>query len=208
MANQVTLSPPWYTLRNQLFYTLGQTPGVTVGELTGTGPYILRIDVNTCLYQAESIRLIVPAEYTFGNIKVITQVYFTDPCTGSTTLVTMPNQAITTIDQVMAILKAAFWCNPLVMGFINVDGKVPPMSQDSVGSVVAVIKPCVIQFFNDDISNLCNNYMEVASKVFQQIFNLRYGTTPIIISFTTYDAKCMQGAIIESACNCSTNFTC
>ncbi|MGL4735836.1 MAG: hypothetical protein ACRCW2_00140 [Cellulosilyticaceae bacterium] len=208
MANQITLSPPWYTLRNQLFYTLGQTPGVTVGDLTGTGPYTLQIDVKTCLYQAQTIRLIVPTEYTFGTVKVITQVYFTDPCTGSTVLVSAPNQAITTIDQVMAILKAAFWCNPLVIGFINVDGKVPPISQGQVGSIVGVIKPCVIQFFNDDISNLCNNYMEVASKVFQQIFNLSYGTTPIIISFTTYDEKCMAGAVIESACSCNTGCTC
>lgn len=197
MSNKVGLTPIWYTLRNQLAYTLGKTPGVVVQELqegVNSGEYILRIDVSTCKTQAEAIRLVIPQEYTFGSIKVITEVNLNG------TLVTIPNLAITTIEQLMDILKNALWCNPLVNGLINVAGQIPPVEQGTVGSIVVVISPTVIQFFNDDLSNLCNNYIEVASKVFQEVFNLSYGTTPIIISFTTYDCKCMKNAIIAPVC--------
>lgn len=192
----VSLSPPWYILRNQLFYTLGQTPGVIVSELIEGTPYKIRIDVTTCLKQATAIRLVVPEQYNFGEVAVMTEVYFYN------TLVPMPTQAISTVEEVITILTDAFWCNTLVMGIINVDGKLPPMSQNLIGSAVVVICPHVIQFFNDDLSNLCNNYIEVASKVFTEIFNLKYGELPLTISFTTYDEKCMKGSPIEPVCFC------
>lgn len=198
MNNEVGLTAPWYTLRNQLAATLGKTPGVVVGNLQedtlSPGNYILRIDVTSCIRQGEAVRLVIPPTYTFGEVKVTTQVY------AENALVTMPNVAITTIQQVIDILTVALWCNPLVKGIINVDGKLPPVQQGIVGSAVVVIRPCVIQFFNDDISNLCNNYIEVASKVFEQVFNLKYGLAPIIVSFTTYDANCMKGTMMIPVC--------
>ncbi|MGL5675684.1 MAG: hypothetical protein ACRDDX_04700 [Cellulosilyticaceae bacterium] len=199
MSNGVTLSPPWYTLRNQLAYTIGKTPGVTVGELVAgaSGNYTLRIDVATCINQVEAIGLVVPEIYTFGNIKVIAEVYYNG------TLVPMPNQAITTVEQVIQILKNALWCNPLVKGLLNVAGTLPPPQQASVGSVVVVVEPYVIQFFNDDISNVCSNYEEVAAKVFAQVLHLQYGIEPIGISFATYNAECMKNANWISVCCCN-----
>lgn len=199
MSNGVGLTPPWYTLRNQLVYTIGKTPGITVGELVeGTdGTYTLRIDVATCIKQAEAVRLVIPQNYPFGTIKVLTEVY------NNNTLVPMPNQVITTVEQVIEILKNALWCNPLVEGLLNVAGVLPPPQQGAVGSVVGVIEPWVIQFFNDDLSNVCSNYEEVAAQVFTEVFNLKYGTEAIGISFATYDAKCMKDAKWISVCCCN-----
>lgn len=190
----VELSPIWYTLRNQLAYTIGKTPNVEVLELIEgeEGMYHLPIRVTSCLTQAEAVRLVVKEEYIFGNIKVITEVSFND------TLITMPDLAITTPEKVIEILKNAFWCNPLYKGAINVTGQLPPVEQDTVGSVVGVICPVVIQFFNDDISNLCNDYVEVASVVFQEVMNLTYGEFKI--SFSTYNETCMKNSKIEKAC--------
>ncbi|MGL4798922.1 MAG: hypothetical protein ACRCWY_05925 [Cellulosilyticaceae bacterium] len=199
MSNGVTLSPPWYTLRNQLASTIGKTPCVTVGELVQgeDGNYNLRIDMDTLMKQAEAVRLVVPQTYHFGSITVTTEVY------NACSLVPMPNLEISTVEQVVEILKAAFWCNPLVKGLLNVAGVLPPMQQDAVGSVVVVIEPVVIQFFNDDISNVCSNYEEVAAKVFAEVLNLAYGTEPIRISFATYDTTCMKDANWISVCCCN-----
>lgn len=199
-APVVTLSPPWYTLRNEINATIGKTPCVKVSELvadpTGSN-YVLSITVISCIQQAEAIRIILPLVYTFGGVTVTTEVYFMNQ------LVTMPNLAITTPLQVLEIITSALWCNPLFKGVVLTDGLIPPIEQGTVGSVVVLIKPVVIQFFDDDISNLCNNYINVASNVFGEVMNLSYGTTPIIVSVTTYDPTCVTCEQIICGCDCN-----
>lgn len=195
---KVALSPPWYTLRNQLLYTIGKTPGVIVGELEeGTDTnYLIRIVVTNCMKQAKAVRFVVLPVYKIGDVTVVTQVY------QEGTLVPMPTCDITEVEQVIEILTYAFWCNPLYKGTLNVEGKLNPMQQGLLGSAVGIVRPYVIQFYNDDIGNVCNNYVEVASKVFQEVLNLTYGSIPIRISFNTYDKKCLQKAPIIPACGC------
>ncbi|MNI93244.1 hypothetical protein D3C73_1511630 [compost metagenome] len=65
------------------------------------------------------------------------------------------------------------------------------MVAETVGQVVGIIKKEIVQFFNDDITDLCGNYNEVASKVFNSIIRRDYN--PATLSFTTEDRECLIG---------------
>ncbi|MGL4107616.1 hypothetical protein [Clostridium sp. LP20] len=55
--------------------------------------------------------------------------------------------------------------------------------------MVIIIKAAVVQFYNDDISDLCKNFNEVAAKVLADVTNLSY-LPDLKISFSTFDQDC------------------
>lgn len=67
----------------------------------------------------------------------------------------------------------------------------PPIAVETLGQLVIVIDKKIIQFFNDDIGDLYQNYNEVASYTFSEIA-VKYFNTDYRVSFSTYDAECID----------------
>lgn len=180
--NEVKLSPPWYTFRNQIRYTYGMSPIITVNELVQTNSsYVLSI--NSCSEGvAFAVRQVLPLERTFGNIIVLIKVFGPN---GSE--IPIANEAYTP-ESLAKLFCTALSYNPLFMGVIpfEYNPEMPFMK-----SAYMVITPTVVQFFNDDLSDLCSNYTEVASKVFEEVSTLEYSPN-LTASFSTYDKKCVN----------------
>lgn len=87
------------------------------------------------------------------------------------------------------LLSEAFVGNPLYRGFVITTGLIPPVVIETVGQVVGIIKKDIVQFFQDDITDLCGNYNEVAAKVFNSIIRREYN--PATLSFTTEDREAL-----------------
>ena len=180
--SEVKLTPPWYTFRNKIRYTYGMSPLVTVNELVGAGSYYVLSINSRSASVAFALRQVLPLERSFGNIKVVVRVFGPN---GSE--ISIVNKSYTP-KSLAKLFCTALASNPLFIGAIpfKYDPKFP-----FVKSVYLVITPTVIQFFNDDISDLCSNYNEVAAKVFQEVTTLEYRPN-LTVAFSTYDKKCVK----------------
>ncbi|MGL5717250.1 MAG: hypothetical protein ACRCX2_29835 [Paraclostridium sp.] len=184
---EVKLSPPWYIFRNEVAYTIGRTPGVVVDQLKEDGAnYKLTVYVMNSA-QAQAIRQIMKEEYSFGNVKVMIVVQ--DRQTGQI----VPYNTVSYLDAnaVANVFCTALKGNCLFMGIILTEGKLPPIQQTEVGNLVLVFGKCVVQFYNDDISDLCSNYNQVASYTFSQVIQNKFNPN-FKVGTTTYDEKCIK----------------
>lgn len=180
--SEVKLTPPWYTFRNQIRYTYGMSPFVTVNELVQVDNYYV-LSINSCSESvAYALRQVLPLERIFGNITVLVKVFGPN---GSEIFIS--NQSYTP-QSLAKLFCTALSYNPLFVGAIPFEYN-PALP--FVKAAYMVITPTVIQFFNDDISDLCSNYNEVASKVFQEVTTLNYNPK-LSIAFSTYDKKCVK----------------
>ncbi len=192
------LSPSWYTIRNQVAYTVGVTPDVYVEELVEKPyGYELPIILKDCK-RAKAIRTILPERYELGNITIEVKVYVSIACCDKLIVPFEPVE----YESVMELAKV--WCealngNPLFLGLFLTEGKLPPMAISTVGEIVVVIDKSVVQFYNDDLSDLCRNYNEVASKVFAQICENIF-IPDYKVTFTTYDKNCIN--LSDLVCRC------
>lgn len=184
---EVTLSPPWETLRNELAYTIGESPCIKVGKLIPEEDGNYRIDIEVkkeCML--ESVRAIVPEVYTFGNVEV--KVVVIDYNTGE--VVEKESKVYETPKEVADLFCCALAGNCLFKGVVLTEGKIPEDQIPFIGQVVVVINKCIVQFFNDDISDLCNNFNEVAADVFSDVLVKEF-PIDIKVSFTTCDSNCI-----------------
>lgn len=181
--SETRLSPPWYTYANKIKYSYGCNPCIFVNDLIEKdGDYILTI--NTLSWDvAEALRQIIPVSESFGNITVEIVVFYPD---GS--IVPVSNQVYTP-ELLAKTFCAALSQNRLFIGAVLTEGKVPPLIINSVGNVVLVIKKRIIQFFNDDISDLCSNFNGIAADVFNEVSILEYSPN-LKVSFSTSDCDC------------------
>ncbi len=179
----IRLSPPWYTFANEIKYTYGLSPYITVHDLEGEEDrYTLPIKVyNNDI--ATALRNILPLTTIIGNITIDIVVL-----NSRNKVVPVTNKAYTpqTLAQTFC---TALYKNPLFIGTVLTAKKLPTLMQSTIGDVAIVIRKSVVQFFNDDISDLCSNYNEVAAKVFGLVTNLNYRPN-LRISFSTYDPDC------------------
>lgn len=192
--SEVKLTPPWYTFRNQIRYTYGMSPFITVNELVQVEKYYV-LSITSCSEAvAYALRQVLPLEKIFGNLTVLVKVF--GP-TGSEIFISDESY---TPQSLAKLFCTALSYNPLFVGAIpfEYDPNLPFMK-----SVYIVITPTVIQFFNDDLSDLCSNYNEVAAKVFQEITTLKYKPN-LSVAFSTYDKKCMK----KEEFYCSNNLNC
>lgn len=180
------LSPPWYTLRNQLAYTIGKDPYVSISELIpiDNGDYRLDINVYYNINKAKSLRAIIPEEYTFGNITVKTHIYDLQNKE-------VPVERILeyTVKEIASIFYSALHFNKLFRGVILTKDFITSEDQNLLGQVTVIIAKDIIQFYNDDLTDLCGNYNEVASKVFEELLITEYPSN-IKVSFSTKDNSC------------------
>ncbi|WP_114746809.1 hypothetical protein [Falsibacillus pallidus] len=154
----VQLSAPWVTYQNELKYSIGQDPSVIVGPLIPTaGNYIIPV---TVIGDAKAIALatLLKNPVEFGNVSINVVVINSEqeivepvPC---------PLGAFAIAGLVQQALSDNPYYEDVVVKRQNMGGN---------NAVYPVFKPEVIQFYNDDISNLCNNFTAVASKVFEDV---------------------------------------
>ncbi|WP_370872872.1 hypothetical protein [Croceifilum oryzae] len=171
-TNNVELSPPWVTYFNEIKYSVGADPGVTVGPLIPVGDVYLIIVTVSGNEKAKAIATLLNPTITFGNVEAFVVVINTDgeqvfplPCPLNAFLVA-------------SIVQTALTGNEFFQKVV-----VQPQLPNQPNAVYPVFKPEVIQFFNDDISNLCNNFTGVAANVFQDV--LRNEICEVSILFST-----------------------
>lgn len=184
ICTEVTLSPPWYILRDKFAYTIGLSPCVTVSQLKPMeeSNYLLQFNVSDKNI-AMALREIIFSMYNFGNVNVITEVI--GPNNES---ITGNDKKNFTPEEVACIICCAFYKNPLFIGCI--------LDKTPFGlSVVApIIKEQVIKFYSDDLSDYCLNFLEVASKLLNSILITTFNkVNEILVIFTTEDTECLKG---------------
>jgi len=152
------LSPPEYTLWAEIKNSVGVTPGVEVGDLidkTG-GLYVVPIKVKDA-DQAVAIASIVTLSHKIGNLTV--QVQVTDG-EGHDFKPVIPGSSDQLADLVRKALKGNYFLKDVIV-------KASPVSQKKV--VFAVFTKSVIQFPNDNLSDLYGNFNGVAAAVFRDV---------------------------------------
>lgn len=183
----VKLSPPWFTFANEVKYTYGMSPYVKVKDLVQVGNgYELRIYVCDDTV-AHALRQVLPLIKDFGGVIVNIIVY-------NSLNIPVPVKITPYTPQTLArTLCNALHENPLFVGTILTEGKLTPQQIGILGDVVVIIKKRVVQFYDDNISDICSNYNQVAATTFADVSNLSYPVN-LNITFSTYDSKCIKSA--------------
>lgn len=155
----VKLSPSWYTLWNEIKASIGNDPDVKVNPLvTKSSPFEVPIDV-TGHDKAVAIVSIMALRHQLGNITVDIQVKDEK---GNVVSPETPESPEQLVEMVKKALGNNAW-------FVDVVAKSPFPHARTI--VYPVFKKDVIQFFNDDLSDLYNNYNNVVAFVFGDVLN-------------------------------------
>lgn len=153
------LSPPWYTLENMLSHALNNHSTVTVQPLdTKVRPYVASITV-TDKQQALALATILAPQHRFGNVIV-------DVCVKDSHGSVVPIQIPESPESLVQMMKTALGNTPWFS-----DAMARPFVPGSRMVVFPIFKAAVIQFFNDDLSDLFRNYNNIAEAVFHNILN-------------------------------------
>lgn len=176
--NSAQLSPPWNTYFNEIKFSIGTDPEVTVGPLIPAGDnYIILITV-TGNEKARALATLLKPTVNFGNVNVSVfvsnregQLVSSFPC---------PLDAF----EIAHLVRVALKGNPY---FAEVVAQ--PQLPGGKNVVYPVFKPEVIQFFNDDISNLCNTFVAVAASVFKDVMKGAVCGVPILFSTSCNETR-------------------
>lgn len=162
MNTQVNLSPPWYTLWNMVNSIVGKDPAVTVGQLqTSSMPYVIPISLSD-QNKAQALANILIPTVQLGNITVNLQV----SVNGKPLTPVSPKNPEDLANMVQVALKD----NTL---FVEV--LVQPIFPYGPAIVWPVFTKSVVQFYNDDLSDLYHNFNGVTADVCKQVLNTSPG---------------------------------
>lgn len=152
------LNPPEYTLWAEIKNSVGETPGVEVGPLNEKekGSYIVPVKVKDH-DQAVAVASIMTLSHEFGNITV--EVRVTDGG-GSPVNPVTPGSSNQLADLVRKALRGNCRLKEVVV-------KSSPLGPRE--TVYPVFTRSVIQFPNDDLSDLYSNFNGVAAAVFRYV---------------------------------------
>ncbi|XXM73069.1 hypothetical protein ACQ0QQ_03985 [Lysinibacillus sphaericus] len=167
----VGLSPPWVTYQNELKYSIGQDPNVIIGPLIPAGgTFVIPV---TVIGDEKAIALatLLKNPVEFGNVSVNIVVI-----NGGQEIVS-PIPCPLSAFGVAELVQNALSGNPYFVEVV-----VKPQTPGGSNAVYPVFTPEVIQFFNDDISNLCNNFTAVAANVFADVMIETLCNTKILFS--------------------------
>ncbi|RLQ92285.1 hypothetical protein [Falsibacillus albus] len=155
---EVQLSPPWVTYYNELLNTIGKDPDATVGPLIPSdGNYIVPVMVMGD-GKAEALATLLKPTVEFGGVTLTVVV------------INEEQQIVSPLPCPLGVFAVADLADTALSGNPYYDQTVVKrLSPGGPNAVYPVFAPEVIQFFNDDISNLCNNFTGVASKVFAEV---------------------------------------
>ena len=155
------LSPPWYTLWNEIKSTIGNDSEITVDDLnTASLPYIIPVQVKND-QKAVAIATIVSLHHQLGNISIDIQV---KDANGNEVKPIYP----TTAKDLASVVELALSTNPW---FKKVTIKPFSPFPGSKDAVYIILSKAVIQFYNDDLSDLYYNYNNVVAYVFREVLN-------------------------------------
>lgn len=159
---EVNLSPPWVTYNNKLRYSLGADPQISVGTVfqpPNSDYYVVVVTV-TGAQKAQALANIISPEQTFGTTPLY--IVVTD---SESNLYTQNCGAVSNIYDVASNVITALSGNPY---FAQVIVNAAPFDHKLL-IVYPIFCSQVIQFYNDDLSNLCQTYSDVAANVFGDV---------------------------------------
>jgi len=163
----VGLSPPWFTYHRELIHSIGTDPSIEVGPLVecpdcSDNPQVYNVIItvqNRVKAQAVADILNPVKEFSEGAILVKVSVYDAE---GNLHVPECPgDNAYAVVDTLNIALKdTAYFKATMVRPFA-------PGSPEL--AIYPLFEPAVIQFYNDDLSNFCQFYVNVASQVFADV---------------------------------------
>jgi hypothetical protein len=177
-SNLPQLSPPQFTYFNEVKYSVGNDPFVTVLniiELPYDAGYLIPVLVRN-QEKAQALATIVERQKTFGNIVVYVVVIYDGQ-------VVNPLTDTFTPQEMGKLFETALKTNRYFK-FAAVERLSP-----GTESVYPVFSKSVIQFFNDDLSDFYNNFNEVAASVFRDVLRDEINSIPINPSTFDKSAK-------------------
>ena len=130
---------------------------------------------------AFALRQVLPVSVEFGNVTLNIMVFNSKGFQVSVAEISYTPQTLA------ELFCTALKYNSLFEGAVLTEGKVPYVH--SVGDVVLVIEKEVVQFFDDDLSELCNNFNGVAANVFKEV-TVREYSPDLTVGFSTADPNC------------------
>ncbi|KGX91741.1 hypothetical protein, partial [Pontibacillus marinus] len=158
--NQPELSPPQVTYFNQLKYSIGNDPFLTVidlYELPKNAGYLIPIWIRN-EEKARALATILETQREIGNIPIYVVVLF-DGNIAEPYDVSKFNAR-----DISKLVEDALETNRYFL-FSKVAFVVP-----GTVAVYPVFTKSVTQFYNEDLSDLYRNYNEVAAEVFKEVF--------------------------------------
>lgn len=168
----VQLSPPWITYFNELKSTIGEDPEVTVGPLIPVDSTYIALVNTTNNEKATALATLLNSAIEFGNVTLTVIVVNNEQ--EIVTGVPCPLRPFAVADLVQVALEGNPYFEQVVVK--------PPLPGEP-NAVYPVFSAGIIQFFNDDLSNLCNTFTGVASTVFGTI--IKESVCGVSILFST-----------------------
>lgn len=155
----IKLSPPWYTFFNFVKHSVGNDRCVEVCDMKEISEreFLIQVDVKDRSRAIAMATILVPCK-NFGNIDVHIEV---SHCGRAI----CPNDRCLDVRNLVRFIEEAFCTN----GYFEYVESVKMFGADIV---FPVFTKGVIQFFNDDISDLYNNYNGVIADVFAEVLRL------------------------------------
>lgn len=179
----VNLPAPWYFLRFEMLYTLGEDKRVTVGEVEQVGKEVnIKITV-TDLQVAKALREILPLERDFGPVKVFIIIL------DSSGNIVNRSGTIFTPKTLADVFCTALSKNPLFKGVVVPGIVFSPEVAKNYADVVVFTDKQVVQFYGDILSEICGDFNAVAADVFRDITESVFSNN-IKIQFSTYNENC------------------
>ncbi|WP_433772029.1 hypothetical protein [Bacillus wiedmannii] len=169
---QPQLSPPWITYFNELINSVGADPTVTVGPLIPVGGNFIILVHALSNEKAIALATLLKSYVQFGNVSVTVIV------TNNENEIVNPIPCPLDAFEIAHLFLVALENNPYFEQVV-----VQPQFPGGSNVVFPVFKAEVIQFFNDDISNLCQTFTGVAANVFRDV--MEDGVCDIQILFST-----------------------
>jgi hypothetical protein len=147
------LNPPWVTLHQQIKRSLGVDSRIRVGDLVEVPPgYQVDLRANSDRL-AEALAMVVRPQHEFG--RVIVEIRVFDP-SGRQVAGRLPHSG----EDLLWACHTSLRCSPYYCRSFS-------DKRRGDGYVVALLRPAVIQYYNDDLSDYYGNANEVAQAVFQ-----------------------------------------
>ncbi|MDA1770832.1 hypothetical protein PDJ95_05405 [Bacillus cereus] len=168
---QPQLSPPWITYFNKLVNSIGADPTVTVGPLIPVGGNFIILVHALSNEKAIALATLLKSFVEFGNVSVTVIV------TNNENQIVNPVPCPLDAFEIAHLFLVALENNPYFDQVV-----VQPQFPGGSNVVFPVFKAEVIQFFNDDISNLCQTFTGVAANVFHDVMQDEICDTPILFS--------------------------
>lgn len=150
MGTTVNLQAPWVTYCEQIKAIFKQDPQVNVECVNNFTEINIRVD--DC-DKADALTQLLPSEKEFGNIKVTINI--------------VPGNETS----LSSLIAKAFAGNPIFSKVVNMDEQYPLIG----GNTYCVFNPEIIQFYNDDLSDLYGNFNGVVADVAKEVFESKDG---------------------------------